>query len=211
MSEIDLFGLVPEPSSKGSNSEFSKYQTLQELYEATKYCQKCRLGATRKNYVFGDGNENAKLLVIGEAPGADEDEQGKPFVGRSGQLLNKILESIGFQRSDVYIANIVKSRPPENRNPERDEIAACIPHLFRQIEIIRPKIILCLGKVSANTLLENTHSMSSMRGKIHRWKELDVIVTFHPAALLRNPNWKPLCWEDMKYLRKIYDEKYAAL
>ncbi len=203
-------GLFDEPSSLASSEEdLQRYKTLAELYEATKTCKKCRLGETRKNYVFGDGNERAKVVLVGEAPGADEDEQGLPFVGRSGQLLNNILAAIKFERREVYICNIVKSRPPNNRNPEPDEVSACLPYLYRQLEIIRPKIILALGKVAANALLENNLTMQALRGKVHKWRNIDLIVTYHPAALLRNPNWKRLCWEDVQLLRRIYDEKYA--
>lgn len=210
MTQEDLFGnLITTGAS--SLDELQRYKTLRELYEATKDCQKCRLGATRKNYVFGEGNEHAKLMLIGEAPGADEDETGRPFVGRSGELLSRILSAIRFTREEVYIANILKSRPPNNRNPEPDEIEACMPYLIRQIEIIRPKMILALGKVAANTLLGNSLTMNALRGKVHRWRNIDVIVTYHPAALLRNPNWKKLCWEDVQMLRRIYDEKYAEV
>ncbi|MDW8465572.1 MAG: uracil-DNA glycosylase [Chloroherpetonaceae bacterium] len=209
MTQEDLFGNLITQSAAQSADELQRFQTLSELYAATKNCQKCQLGATRKNYVFGEGNERAKLMLIGEAPGADEDETGRPFVGRSGELLNKILSAIKFTREEVYIANILKSRPPNNRNPEPDEIEACLPYLIRQIEIIRPKMILALGKVAANTLLGNSLAMNALRGKVHRWRNIDVIVTYHPAALLRNPNWKKLCWEDVQMLRRIYDEKYA--
>jgi DNA polymerase len=210
MSQEDLFGNVVSKDALSPTAALQQYQSLKELFEATKDCQKCKLGKTRKNYVFGEGNEQAKLVVVGEAPGADEDETGRPFVGRSGELLNKILSSVKFERSDVYICNIVKSRPPQNRNPEPDEIEACLPYLLRQIELIRPKMILALGKVAANTLLENNLSMTAMRGKVHRWKSIDVVATYHPAALLRNPNWKKLCWEDVQMMRRHYDEKYGG-
>ncbi len=204
-------GLFDEPSTAvpSPQEDLQRYKTLSELYEATKTCKKCRLGETRKNYVFGDGNEHAKVVLVGEAPGADEDEQGIPFVGRSGQLLTNILAAIKFDRREVYICNIIKSRPPNNRNPEPDEISACLPYLHRQLEIIRPKIILALGKVAANALLGNNLTMQALRGKVHKWRSIDLIVTYHPAALLRNPSWKRLCWEDVKLLRRIYDEKYA--
>ncbi len=210
MSQEDLFSQLTTEGTAQPADDLQRYKTLKELYEATKDCQKCRLGRTRKNYVFGEGNEHAKVMLIGEAPGADEDEQGRPFVGRSGELLNKILSAIKFSREEVYIANIIKSRPPNNRNPEPDEIQACLPYLIRQIELIRPKIILALGKVAANTLLGNSHTMNALRGKLHRWRNIDVIVTYHPAALLRNPNWKKLCWEDVQMLRRLYDEKYSG-
>jgi len=210
MSQEDLFSQLTAEGTAQPVDDLQRCNTLKELYEATKDCQKCRLGRTRKNYVFGEGNEHAKVMLIGEAPGADEDEQGRPFVGRSGELLNKILSAIKFSREEVYIANIIKSRPPNNRNPEPDEIQACLPYLIRQIELIRPKIILALGKVAANTLLGNSHTMNALRGKLHRWRNIDVIVTYHPAALLRNPNWKKLCWEDVQMLRRLYDEKYSG-
>jgi uracil-DNA glycosylase len=169
-------------------------------------CCKCRLAATRRNFVFGEGSPSAGLFVIGEAPGAEEDATGRPFVGRSGQLLDKILLAVSFERKDVYIANIIKCRPPENRNPLEDEIGCCMPWLLAQLRIIRPKIILLLGKVAANTILENRLSMGAMRGKLIRWKEFDCFVTYHPAALLRNPGWKRGCWEDVQLMRNHYDK-----
>jgi uracil-DNA glycosylase len=170
-------------------------------------CCKCKLAATRRNFVFGEGDPSAGLFVIGEAPGAEEDATGRPFVGRSGQLLDKILLAVNFERKDVYIANIIKCRPPENRNPLEDEIVCCMPWLLAQLRIIRPKIILLLGKVAANTILENRLSMGAMRGKLIRWKEFDCFVTYHPAALLRNPGWKRGCWEDVQLMRNHYDKK----
>ncbi|MBC8044118.1 MAG: uracil-DNA glycosylase [Rhizobacter sp.] len=206
----DLFGSSSSVRSDDApENELLKFTTLAELYEGTKDCQKCRLGATRKNYVFGNGNPKAKIVVVGEAPGADEDEQGIPFIGRSGQLMDKILSSINLTREEVFACNVLKSRPPQNRNPEPDEVAACLPYLHRQIEIIKPKIILALGKTAANTLLGSDFAMSAMRGKVMKWRNIDMIVTYHPAALLRNPNWKRFTWEDVQLLRKLYDEKYA--
>jgi DNA polymerase len=145
-------------------------------------------------------------MVVGEAPGADEDEKGEPFVGRAGQLLNKILAAVDFAREDVYIANILKSRPPNNRNPQADEIEKHIPILHKQIELVGPKIILCVGKIAANALLGNSDSLGSMRGKLHDLSGTPVVVTYHPAALLRNPNWKKSTWEDVKFLRARHDE-----
>lgn len=208
MNQGNLFELFEQPASPSPELGLDKFKSLSELYAATKDCRKCRLGELRKNYVFGEGNEKAKVVVVGEAPGAEEDAQGRPFVGRSGQLLDKILEAVKFRREEVYICNVIKSRPPENRNPLPDEIEACLPYLYRQIEIIKPKIILALGRVAANALLENKLSMSAMRGKPLKWRNIDVFVTYHPAALLRNPNWKRLCWEDVQLLRRHYDEKY---
>jgi len=176
-------------------------------------CARCRLSKERKNIVFGVGNPQAKLMFVGEAPGRDEDIQGEPFVGRAGQLLTKIIEAMKFQRSDIYIANIIKCRPPENRNPAPDEIATCEPFLLRQIEIIRPQVIVCLGTFAAQTLLQTEAKITGLRGHFHPWpsarvKEsfattlqegsIQVMPTYHPAFLLRNPNMKRPVWEDMQ-------------
>ncbi|NTW53727.1 MAG: uracil-DNA glycosylase [Chlorobaculum sp.] len=202
MKQESLFDPVPdEPTRPGSPVD-----ALDDVRRIAIECRKCRLAETRKNVVFGEGNPKAGLFVIGEAPGADEDAQGRPFVGRSGQLLDKILFAIGFERKDVYIGNIIKCRPPENRNPLTDEIDCCKPWLMQQLEIINPKVLLLLGKVAANTILGNTQSMGSMRGRIIKWNRFDCVVTYHPAALLRNPNWKRLCWEDVQMLRAHYDK-----
>jgi uracil-DNA glycosylase family 4 len=169
-------------------------------------CVKCALGTTRTKFVFGVGNPNADVMVIGEAPGADEDAQGEPFVGRAGQLLNKILEAIQFKREEVFIANILKCRPPNNRKPLPEETELCEPYLWKQIELIKPKFILCLGLTAAQTLLRTTESMGQLRQSTHMYRNTPVIVTYHPAALLRNPNWKRPTWEDVQRLRKMYDE-----
>lgn len=184
----------------------SKADKLNELYLQSKDCLKCSLGETRTNFVFGEGNPEAKIVIIGEAPGAEEDRLGRPFVGRSGQLLDKILAAIGFSRDDVFICNIVKCRPPGNRNPQKDEIQSCLPWLEKQLEALEPKVLLLLGRVAANTLFENNESMGSMRGKILTWKGYDVVVTYHPAALLRNPNWKYPCWDDVRMLKAHYEK-----
>ena len=197
-----------ETRQEPQSQEAAATGELDSLRPTILECRKCRLATTRRSVVFGEGDPHAGLMVIGEAPGADEDAQGRPFVGRSGQLLDKILLSVGFERGDVYIANIIKCRPPENRNPMPDEVEFCKPWLMKQIEIIKPKILLLLGRVAANTILENNLSMSAMRGRIIRWKEYDCVVTYHPAALLRNPNWKRPCWEDMKMLRAHYDKLF---
>lgn len=164
------------------------------------------LDEARTKPVFGVGNPKADLLVIGEAPGADEDRQGEPFVGRAGQLLNKILEAVHFAREDVYIANILKSRPPDNRNPTPEEVKAHIPILHRQIALIQPKLILCVGRTSGTSLLGLDSSLADMRGQFHDYHGIPVMVTYHPAALLRNPNWKRPTWEDVQLLRTRYDE-----
>ncbi|NIR48692.1 uracil-DNA glycosylase [candidate division KSB1 bacterium] len=180
-------------------------ETLDEFYQQIKNCQKCRLSQSRKGLVFGTGNPNAKLMCIGEGPGYDEDQQGEPFVGAAGQLLNRILASIGFARDEVYIANIVKCRPPGNRNPESDEVAECMPYLKRQVEMIRPSLILALGKVAGQNLLGLNESIAGLRGRVHMFDGVKVLVTYHPAALLRTPQWKRATWEDIQKLREIYD------
>lgn len=168
------------------------------------------LDETRTNPVFGVGNPEADLMVIGEAPGADEDREGEPFVGRAGQLLDKIMEAIGFNRDDIYIANILKSRPPNNRNPHPAEVAAHLPVLYRQISLIKPRLILCVGRVSGTTLLNTDESLKDLRQRFHDFHGIPLLVTYHPAALLRNPNWKRPTWEDVQMLRARYDEVTVA-
>jgi len=180
--------------------------SLQELNSSISKCMKCALGSTRKNFVFGVGNPNAKLVLIGEAPGADEDEQGEPFVGRAGQLLNKILVAVQLRREEVYICNILKCRPPNNRDPLPDEVDSCEPFLKKQLEIIKPKLILCLGRIAGQTLLKTNATLSELRNNIYVYQGIRVLITFHPAALLRNPNWKRPAWEDVQKMKKMYDE-----
>jgi uracil-DNA glycosylase family 4 len=186
--------------------DFQKAESLDKLYELIHTCQKCPLGSTRNKFVFGDGNPNADVMLIGEAPGAEEDKQGIPFVGRAGKLLDDILKAINFSREEVYIANIIKCRPPQNRNPLPNEMQQCMPYLHKQIELIKPKVILGLGLVAGNTLLNKNTSLTKLRGNIYDLSGIKVMVTYHPAALLRNPNWKRGCWEDVKKFRKIYEE-----
>lgn len=195
--EADLYTEQPEWKSTKS---------LDELYNKIHTCQNCALGATRKNFVFGVGNPNADILIIGEAPGADEDEQGEPFVGKAGQLLTKIIEAINLKRSEVYIANIIKCRPPDNRKPLPEETEQCQPYLMKQIALIKPAFILTLGLTAVDTLLQGKHKMGDMRGKLLDYHGITMLVTYHPAALLRNPEWKKFVWEDVKLLRKLYDE-----
>jgi uracil-DNA glycosylase family 4 len=168
-------------------------------------CTRCKLHKQgRKQIVFGVGNPNADLMFVGEAPGADEDVQGEPFVGRAGQLLTKIIESIGLQRSDVYIANVIKCRPPQNRNPELDEVASCQPFLLQQIDTIKPRVIVALGTFAAQTLLKTVVPISRLRGQLHDFRGgAKVIPTFHPAFLLRSPDRKRDVWEDMKKVREL--------
>ncbi|MFH0799213.1 MAG: uracil-DNA glycosylase [Pseudomonadota bacterium] len=180
-----------------------KAKALEKLRAETGECLKCKLGRGRKNLVFGVGNPDADLMFIGEAPGADEDEQGIPFVGRAGQLLTKIILAMGFKREDVYIANICKCRPPSNRNPEPDEVAACMPWLIKQAEIIEPKVIVCLGSVATQNLLGTEEKITRLRGKFAMWHDIPVMPTYHPAFLLRNPAMKKPAWEDMQNVMKM--------
>ncbi|MBN2706174.1 MAG: uracil-DNA glycosylase [Deltaproteobacteria bacterium] len=178
--------------------------TLEEIQRELVDCRRCRLCETRNHLVFGAGNPRAELMFIGEAPGAEEDLQGEPFVGRAGQLLSKIIAAIGKTREEVYIANIIKCRPPGNRNPEADEIAICSPFLDRQIEAIRPRVICALGKFSAQTMLASSESISRLRGRVYNYKNLcQLVPTFHPAYLLRSPERKKETWEDMQLIMKL--------
>lgn len=188
-------------------SQIDRCNTLEELKALCKKAEVLKTDLKDTNLVFGVGNPDADLMLIGEAPGAEEDKQGEPFVGAAGQLLNKILAAVNFERDDVYIANILKHRPPNNRNPLPEERQRSLPFLLRQIDLINPKLILSLGKVSAQTLLDNDDSLSSMRGKFHSFRDkYELMATYHPAALLRHAKWKRPTWEDVQKLRKRYDE-----
>lgn len=176
---------------------------LEQLRAEIGDCTRCRLHSSRKTIVFGTGNPRARLMFIGEAPGQDEDLQGKPFVGKAGQLLTKIIKAMGMERDDVYIANILKCRPPSNRNPQPDEIATCEPFLKKQVEIIAPEVICALGTFAAQTLLGTDRKISSLRGRFHDYQGIRLMPTYHPAYLLRNPNDKRLVWEDMKLIMEI--------
>lgn len=173
-------------------------------------CLKCPLGETRTHFVFGAGSPDADIMFIGEAPGAEEDARGEPFVGRAGKLLDRIIEAIGFRREDVFIANILKCRPPNNRDPQALEVEACEPYLRRQIAVIRPAVICALGRVAGQTLLKTSQSLTRMRQQVHRYEGRPLVVTYHPAALLRNPNWKRPTWEDMQQLKEIHDQEVGA-
>ncbi len=175
-----------------------KENALRELRDDIGDCTRCKLSRNRKNIVFGEGPPEAEIMFIGEGPGRDEDIQARPFVGEAGQLLTRMIEKMGLKRQEVYIANIVKCRPPNNREPAEDEIATCRPFVERQIEIIKPKVIVCLGKVAAQSLLGMRTPISKVRGKFLDYKDIQVMPTFHPAYLLRNPKDKWLTWDDMK-------------
>jgi uracil-DNA glycosylase family 4 len=177
--------------------------TLTEVRKELGECKRCKLHRTRRHIVFGEGNERAQLVFIGEGPGGDEDRQGRPFVGKAGQLLTRIINAIGLTREEVYITNVIKCRPPHNRNPQQDEIATCEPFLNRQLEIIQPKIICALGTFAAQTLLRTDEKISQLRGRVFLCRGIKMIPTYHPAFLLRNPHKKRETWEDMK---KVYEE-----
>lgn len=179
--------------------------TLDDVAGAVASCKRCPLYSTALNPVPGTGNASAGLMIVGEAPGATEDEQGLPFVGAAGQLLTKILAAVDLKREDVFICNVLKHRPPGNRNPMPDEVTACSPYLFRQFELIRPRAILALGTFAAQTLLQTKLAIGKLRGQVHRFHGVPLIVTYHPAALLRNPSWKRPTWEDVQLVRRILD------
>jgi uracil-DNA glycosylase family 4 len=185
----------------GLGADRAPLQDLESVRAEIGDCQRCKLAPKRTNIVFGSGNPSAELVFVGEAPGYDEDQQGLPFVGRAGQLLTKIIESINLKREDVYICNVLKCRPPENRNPEPDEVAACNPFLKKQLAAIRPKIVCCLGTFAAQTVMQTAAPISRLRGKFFDLDGIRVIATFHPAYLLRSPEKKREVWEDMKQIR----------
>ena len=180
--------------------------TLDTVREELGECIRCSLSSSRKNIVFGKGNHHASLVFVGEAPGGDEDVAGEPFVGEAGQLLTRIIQSIKLRREDVYICNVIKCRPPKNRDPKSEEIEACFPFLKKQLEVIRPRFICALGKFAAQTLLETTERISKLRGKLYEFNHIKVVPTFHPASLLRNPEWKREVWQDMQLIQKLLED-----
>lgn len=180
----------------------SKRQTLEEIREEIGDCTRCKLHKGRTNIVFGEGNPKARLVFVGEGPGRDEDIQGEPFVGRAGQLLTKIINAMGLKRSDVYICNVVKCRPPGNRTPEQDEIVTCRQFLIKQLRTIDPAAIVCLGSVAAQSVLNTKAKLGELRGNFHAYGHAKLMVTYHPAALLRNPGLKKPLWEDMQLVMK---------
>ena len=179
--------------------------SLEAVAALVSTCTKCRLCEARGRTVPGEGPGDARLVVVGEGPGRVEDETGRPFVGQAGELLTKILAAIDLPRERVFICNVVKCRPPENRVPQYDEIAACLPYLFRQIDLVKPRAILAMGGTAAQTLLNTKQSLGALRNQIHRFRGVPVIVTYHPAALLRNPNWKKPTWDDVRIARRLLD------
>ena len=197
-----VWRLRETPSSALTPDAFPTY-SWEQLADAVAHCTACKLSTTRTQGVLGVGDRNADWLIIGEAPGADEDAQGEPFVGQAGKLLDAMLASIGLKRGDnVYITNVLKSRPPGNRNPEPDEVAACRPYLLAQIALIRPRLILALGRFAAQSLLDTDEAIARLRGRLHRFRNVPLVVTYHPAYLLRNLPDKARAWEDLCLARR---------
>jgi len=215
LSDVDLGsmrtvrgGLI---ETDGLGPEGGAGDVLDSLVREVGECSRCGLSRTRRSVVFGEGNLRSRLMFIGEAPGADEDRQGRPFVGRAGQLLTRIIAAMGLEREDTYITNILKCRPPGNRNPEVDEICECLPYLERQIESIRPEIICTLGLFATQTLTGIRDPIGRMRGKTYEYRGIPLIPTYHPAACLRNPSSKKLVWEDIKRVMKELEKKDAEI
>lgn len=204
--DMVLFELPPPVHPGMPHESWMNVEDIREFEAHISLCQKCQLGHTRTKFVFGVGNPHATLMFVGEAPGADEDAQGEPFVGRAGQLLNKILAAINMKREDVYICNILKCRPPNNRTPMPEEVELCIPYLKKQIALIKPRLIVCLGLTAAQNLLQINDSLTKLRGRTLQFENIPLRVTYHPAALLRNPNWKQPTWEDFQAIQKLHDE-----
>ena len=199
-------GDVPVPGKvrEAGIDDIDKAEALQAVRNEIGDCVRCKLSRSRKHIVFGEGNPDAEIMFIGEGPGREEDMQARPFVGDAGKLLTRLIVNLGLTREGVYITNVVKCRPPNNRNPEEDEIRTCSPFLEKQIEIIRPKVIVCLGKISSQSLLHSRETISRLRGKFASYRDIPVMPTFHPAYLLRNPKDKWLTWEDMqKVLERV--------
>lgn len=196
-------GLVIEAAGgPGGNPAWT---SLESVAQAIEGCTQCFLCQGRTRVVPGEGNPNARLLLVGEGPGQTEDETGRPFVGRAGELLTDILGAIGFSRDQVFICNVVKCRPPQNRKPLPDEMAACAPYLAAQLRLVQPKVILALGATAAEALLNARRSLTELRGKVHSYHGTPLVVTYHPAALLRNPNWKKPTWDDVRIARQLVD------
>ena len=193
--------------ANGFNHVDSSDESLDQFFDRINQCQKCQLGQTRTNFVFGVGDPNADLVLVGEAPGEQEDLQGEPFVGRAGKLLDKILSAIKLSRNrGVYICNVLKCRPPNNRDPLPSEVEQCEPYLIHQINLIKPRLIVALGRVAAKTLLKQNLPLKDMRSIKHDYHGTPLVITYHPAALLRNQNLKPAAWEDFKWIRRLIRE-----
>lgn len=199
----------PGPAAKEpeivTGPQIAEAPDLETLAALVASCARCTLHESRKNPVFGEGAADARVVCVGEAPGAREDETGRPFVGRAGRLLDRLLLSIGLPRTSVYICNVLKSRPPRNRDPLPEEVAACSPYLLRQLALIEPEVIIAFGAFAARTLLETKSALGRLRGTVHRYSGYPVVATYHPAALLRNPGWIRPTWEDLQIVRRMLD------
>ena len=204
------FEKAAQPASTLSEPKFRIGDTVEQTWMALQHevsvCRQCKLCETRTQTVFGVGNPHASWMLIGEAPGQDEDLQGEPFVGRAGQLLNEMLRAIGLKRDQVYIANILKCRPPKNRDPEAEEVGACLPYLQQQIALLKPKLILAVGRIAAQNLLNTTSSLTSLRGRSHRFGDTPLVVVHHPAYLLRSPLEKAKAWEDLRFALSVHQK-----
>lgn len=193
------------PAAYVSAEEISSLPVLSEVREIALGCPRCALAKTRTHVVFGEGRENADVMVVGEAPGQEEDRSGRPFVGKAGKLLDLLLLSSGFPREEVYICNVLKCRPPQNRNPQPDEVDACSPYLLRQVELVQPRVILAFGTFAAQTLLGTDITIGKLRGRTHQYRGVPLIPTYHPAACLRHPAWTRSVWEDLQRARGVLE------
>ena len=206
-SQIYVINVIPAPPKDLFTTDPLAVMGLVQLAERISTCRRCGLCEGRQKTVPGEGAPDARLVVVGEGPGATEDETGRPFVGRAGELLTEILAAVGLPREQVFICNVVKCRPPSNRKPQPDEIAACVPYLYRQLEAIRPAVILAMGGTAAETLLNTKQPLSQLRSHVHEFRGIPLVVTYHPAALLRNPHWKKPTWDDVRIARRILDAR----
>jgi DNA polymerase len=193
------------PARYASAEEIAGLPVLNAVREIALGCPRCGLAKTRTHVVFGEGSETADVMVVGEAPGQEEDRSGRPFVGRAGQLLDLLLLSSGFQRADVYVCNVLKCRPPQNRNPQPDEVDACSPYLVRQVELVKPRVILAFGAFAAQTLLGTDITIGKLRGRTHQYRGIPLVPTYHPAACLRHPAWVRSVWEDLQRARDVLE------
>lgn len=193
-------------AASGTTAEIEALEVLETVRRVASECTRCRLHESRRTVVFADGSPEARVMCVGEAPGRHEDESGVPFVGRAGKLLDELLLSIGLPREDVYICNVLKCRPPQNRNPQEDEIERCSPFLRRQVALVKPEVVVAFGTFAARTLLGARESLGRLRGRTHLYQGVPLVATYHPAALLRNPNWIRPTWEDLQQVRQVLGE-----
>lgn len=207
-SEENVLAKISQKLNSQSKN-FEEAQDLKELNQLINTCQKCALGKLRKNFVFGVGNPKADIVFVGEAPGEEEDDQGEPFVGRAGRLLTQMLSELGWKREEVFICNILKCRPPGNRDPLPEEVEKCEPYLLKQLDLIKPKMIIALGRIAGNTLLKKSETLAALRNRDYIYNGIKLFVTYHPAAVLRNPQWKNVMIEDFKKAKNYYLENMS--